>query len=212
MRGRQTLAAVSATFVALLMILTSGAYAWNKGHFTGISSGSFATLPLDIDDDSCLFNGSTYTCTDLSTEGSGIGTSTGILKGSGTGQSVVEQVPVVGTGCLIDPSGIQSCTLGASTDACEYTYVGGSYVNRDNKGDLVFGFINAGGSNCVDFSSFPPKFSASSSGTINGGTGKYAGSTGTFTARTTGQILSEDLQGHAFGWFIQATAGIATIP
>jgi len=211
MRSREIPATTSAMLLTLL-ILTSGAYAKSKsGTFSGTYSGSFATIPLDIDNEGCTTVSGITTCTDLSTETNAAGTSKGILKGSFTHQAVFEAIPVAGSGCLIDSS-VQSCTLGASTDACEATFVGGSFVNRDSDGDLTFGFATPGGSLCIDFSSPPFNFSETINWSITGGTGKLTGVTGTFSATGTGQFLSIDMQGHDFGWFTETRTGSATLP
>ena len=210
MYRRQFLVTATALFVAFF-ILTSGARA-ASGSFNGSESGSFATIPLDIDDDSCVIVSGVTTCTGLSIETNLFGAYTGFTKANYSSQAVAESAPVPGTGCLIDTS-IQGCTLGSSTDACEYSYEGGSFVNRlQASGVLLYGTFNAGGSICVDYSTFPFNFSAADGGTITGGTGTAAGVSGTFTFSANGQIMNLDLQGHQFGWFSDTSSGFLSKP
>jgi hypothetical protein len=232
MRSRLILAVISAVVLTVSLGVHTAIAGTRK--FTSTLSGSFVTVPLDLDNDSCTTVSGITICTDLSSYGNYAGNDTGggIVAGPFTGQNVGEFSPVAGTGCLIDPTHIQSCTLGTSTDACEYVGEGGSFVNRKSatpssppprgdlaqnlaqnpNGDLEFGFFNPGGTACVDFSSFPFKFFISGSGVITGGTGKLAGITGSFSGTQTGQDLSVDGQGHDFGWFTATTSGTVTTP
>ena len=148
-------------------------------------------------------------CADLSSLGTFAGKqSGGIEAGELTGQSVNETEPVPGTGCLIAPAAIQSCTIGSVTNACEYQSVGGTVAARFSSTGDIETAKRISGTVCVDFSSgtgtLPPKlpfnFIVSSSFAITGGSGRFAGATGTITENDTGQLLSTDLQGHDFGW------------
>jgi hypothetical protein len=204
--------------ITIGLILTTGLCeadsAAKSKSFTVSVSGTLVTVPLDVDSDSC---GSTapFVCTDLSgyTNYSGKVTGGGSVAGPFTGQSVGEIAPVAGTGCSINPTGQKACTVGAATDACAYTYEGGSFANQKSAtGDLFFGSITPGGSECINFDSsgsfaLPYPVVATINGTIAGGTGKLTGTTGTFTETVSGQILSIDLQGHDFGWFTATIKG-----
>jgi hypothetical protein len=134
------------------------------------------------------------------------------MSGPFTGQSVTEDSAVPGTGCSINKAQ-KSCTLGAVTDACEYTWEGGSFTNQKSAtGDLVFGSLTPGGTVCVDFNSagggaLPYNFSAIRNWMIAGGTGNLKGTTGTFTQTVSGQVLSIDQQGHHFAWFTSTSQG-----
>jgi len=79
-------------------------------------------------------------------------------------------------------------------------------------GDILYGYTKAGGTVCIDYNAgdgfaLPYNYSYTANGVISGGTGKLAGSTGTFTNTGTGQIMSSDYQGHNFGWNTGTTAG-----
>jgi len=162
-------------------------------------------------------------CTDLSGLGTFAGKqSGGIEAGEFTGQGVNAAEPVPGTGCLFAPTTIQSCTIGSVTNACEFRFVPG--------GTLAFRFSSTGdietlkrisGTQCVDVSggtgTLPPKLPfnviTSASLAITGGSGKFAGATGTLTeTQTAGQILSIDLQDHSFGWFQISYTGTINKP
>jgi hypothetical protein len=87
-------------------------------------------------------------------------------------------------------------------------------VVRLKGGDLRF-FTSTSFTECVDFSSgtppFPANFTVADTGT--GGTGKFEGSTGTFTAKGTGAILSADASGaRLFGWDHVTYTSTTTLP
>ena len=190
-----------------------GATASKSKGFTAAFSGTSVTVPLDIDLDSCS-NTVPSTCTDSSSYANYTGkiTGGGSFSGPFSGQAVEELVPEAGTGCSLNPTGWKSCTLGTATDACEFSIAGGSFVNQKSTGDLAYGSITPGGTECVDYNSSggfatPYKFSQSSNWAVTGGTGKLSGSTASFTNTIAGQILSNDLQGHNFNWFAATTKG-----
>jgi hypothetical protein len=172
--------------------------------FKSTFSGTSVSTALDLDGDSCT--GTPPVCTDLSDLLTFAGKqSGGIEVGQFTGQGVSEIDPVSGTGCLIAPGAIKSCTLGAVTNACEFQKVGveSIVVRYSSSGDILTGIVpSGGGTACIDFST--GNFAGSDSGSLTGGSGKFAGVTGTFTTSFNGQTLSSDPQGHSFGWF-QAT-------
>jgi hypothetical protein len=181
--------------------------------FTCHASGTAVSVPVDIDSDSCFTaeNGATV-CTDTSGYGNfGFKCSPG---GRGTGTNVFEFKPVSGSGCNIlgTAEPIASCTLANSSEAgCEFqSVVGGAEVDRnDNTGDLTFATANI--TLCLDLSSGPPfNFTASANDTITGGTGANTGATGSATAQVDGQILIDDLAGHAYSWSEGTSTGTIT--
>lgn len=183
--------------------------------FTGSSAGTFVSVPLDLDNDSCTSVSGVTVCSDLSGYNTGFGTitSTGAINGSYSGQSVDEAAPVAGTGCSINPTGQQSCTLGAATDACAYSWEAGSGVaQKSGTTSLLIASVTPGGSLCINFNSaggfaLPYNYSNKLTVKITGATGTLKGITGSFTQTTTGQILGNDLQGHEFGWFSATQSG-----
>jgi hypothetical protein len=198
--------------VAILLSLASQRVEAAGNEFTSTFSGTFVTTALDLDGDSCT--GTPPVCTDLSFLDTIAGkTSGGIGGGQFTGQSVVELEGVSGTGCLIASNTIKSCTLGAAANACEFQSVGvGSKADRySSTGDILTGIVPPGGETlCVDFST--GNHAGSASGSITGGSGKFAGVTGTFTESFNGKTLSSDSQGHAFGWFQAELTGTVAKP
>ena len=175
--------------------------------FKGTFSGSSANIPLDIDVDSCTTTGGVTVCTDMSALGSLAGKqSGGIEAGHFTFQGVSETDAVAGTGCLLSPTQ-QSCTLGSVTNACEYQYVGGSGATRfSSTGDILTSTLTSG-TLCIDYSNgtgttiqLPFNVTGSDTSNLTGGSGKFAGATGTSTSQFNGQVLSADFQGHAFSW------------
>ena len=201
--------------VLLLLLGFHRADAAATNSFTANFSGTIVSVALGIDNDSCT-SSSPFTCTDLS----GYSNYSGNIEAGGrmsgpplTGQSVTEDSAAPGTGCSISPKTQKSCTLGAVTDACEYTWEGGSFTNQKSAtGDLVFGSLTPGGTVCVDFNSaggfaLPYNFSATRNWVIAGGTGNLNGITGTFTQTVSGQVLSIDQQGHHFAWFTSTSRG-----
>jgi hypothetical protein len=204
--------------ITIGLILTTGiceaGSAAKSKSFTSSFSGTSVSVPLDVDSDSC---GSTapFVCADFSGYANYSGKITGGGSASGpfTGQTVSEVAPVAGTGCSINPSDQKACSLGTATDGCAYTFEGGSFaIQKSATGEIMFGSITPGGSECINFNSsgafaLPYPVSATFDGTIAGGTGKLTGITGAFTETVTGQILSIDLQGHDFGWFTATVKG-----
>jgi hypothetical protein len=198
--------------VAILLSLASQRVEAAGNEFTSTFSGTFVTTALDLDGDSCT--GTPSVCTDLSYLDSIAGkTSGGIGGGQFTGQSVVELQPVPGTGCAFALTTIKSCTLGSVTNACEFQSVGvGSKADRySSTGDILTGSIPVGGETLC-FDSSTGNHAGSASGSITGGSGKFAGATGTFTESFNGKTLSSDPQGHGFGWFQAELTGTVTRP
>jgi hypothetical protein len=98
----------------------------------------------------------------------------------------------------------------------EFTLVGGVGVERVTAtGDLLF-FKETSATACQDFSTFPTPpfpFFDTETGVITGGTGKYFGATGTFTAAAKGATLSADATGaRIFGWFENKVVTTVTVP
>ena len=198
--------------VAILLSLASQRVEAADNEFTSTFSGTFVTTAFDLDGDSCA--GTPPVCTDLSFLDTIAGkTSGGIGGGQFTGQSVVELQPVPGTGCAFALNTIQSCTLGAVTNACEFRSVGvGSKADRySSTGDILTGIVPPGGETLC-FDSSTGNHAGSASGTITGGSGKFAGVTGTFTESFSGKTLSSDPQGHSFGWFQAELTGTVIKP
>jgi hypothetical protein len=192
----------------------------NSLKFKGTFSGSGPSVPLDTDVDSCTTTGGVTVCTDLSGITSGAGMqSGGIEAGDFTFQIVGETDAVAGTGCLLAPTAIQSCTLGSVTNACEYQYMGGSKATRfSSTGDILASTLTSGTS-CIDFSNgtgttiqLPFDVTGSQTFNLTGGSGKFASATGTSTSNFTGQILSADFQGHAFAWVQGSDEGTVVKP
>jgi hypothetical protein len=198
--------------VAILLSLASQRVEAAGNEFTSTFSGTFVTTAFDLDGDSCM--GTPPVCTDLSFLDTIAGkTAGGIGGGQFTGQSLVELVGVPGTGCAFAPTAIKSCTLGTVANACEFQSVGvGSKADRySSTGDILTGIIPSGGETLC-FDSATGNHAGSASGSITGGSGKFAGVTGTFTESFNGKTLSSDPQGHSFGWFQAQLTGTVTGP
>jgi hypothetical protein len=168
-------------------------------------SGTGFSVPIDLDGNgtSCTTVGLVTTCPNDSFSSNYSGKATGSFGGPFTGQNVDETVPVSGTGCLFAPTTIQSCTLGAVTNACEFQYVaGGSGANIRSATNSVESYIITGGTLCLDVSSgLPFNFAGTQTFSVSGGTGEFKGVTGSGTVTFTGQETSEDHAGHGFSWF-----------
>jgi hypothetical protein len=172
---------------------------------TGSFSGTGFTVPIDLDGDSttCTTVGSVTTCPDDSFSSTYVSQAIGMFGGTYTGQNVSESVPVSGTGCLIAPATIQSCTLGAVTNACAFQYIpGGTGANIRSATRSVETYTITSGTICLDFSSgLPFNFAGSQSFTLTGGTGEFKGVTGSGIVTFTGQETSADPASHGFSWF-----------
>jgi hypothetical protein len=188
--------------------------------FKGTFSGTGADIPIDLDSDSCTTSGGVTVCADFSGLFTfGGKTSGGVGSGHFTGQGLLESDAVPGTGCKFASFSlpIHSCTIGSVTSGCEFQLAGASSVFRDSAtGDLeIFQLAASPPSTvCVDLTSGVPPFNIIGTEHLNimGGTGKFAGVTGTFTATDVGQTLSSDAAGHGFGWFSETFAGTETRP
>jgi hypothetical protein len=162
---------------------------------TGRFSGSFIAANFDFDhaDGSTPASTNTFAGEDS-------------RFGEFTGQSVTE-VAADGHTCT-PPSGV-------ARTGTEFAAVGHEkVVVRLKGGDLRF-FTGTSFTQCIDFTSgtppFPANFSVADTGT--GGTGKFEGSTGTFTAKGTGAILSVDASGaRLFGWDQVTYTSTTTLP
>jgi hypothetical protein len=81
---------------------------------------------------------------------------------------------------------------------------------------LLFSTITPGGGGCIDFNApsfalpWPLTFTINS--TYAGGTGRFAGATGSSVGSGVGAVLIEDLRGNSFGWFSNSFAGTITAP
>jgi hypothetical protein len=171
---------------------------------TGSFSGTSVNVPVDIDGNgtSCTTSGNFTTCPDDSSASTSTGNSTGVFGGPFTGQDVNEIVPVSGTGCIIAPTTIASCTLGAITNACEFQYVaGGSGASIRSATGSVLVHTITGGTICIEGTTGPPfNFAFTQTVSFSGGTGEFTGVTGTGTSVGTGQITTFDFAGHGFSW------------
>jgi hypothetical protein len=198
--------------VAILLSLASQRVEAADKKFKSTFSGTFVTTAFDLDADSCT--GTPPVCTDLSFVDTIAGkTSGGIEAGQFTGQSVLELDPVSGKGCAIGPTTIKGCTLGTVANACEFQNVGVESIAErySSTGDILTATVPSGGETlCLDTST--GKHAGSATGSITGGTGKFAGVTGTFTESFQGQTLSSDPQGHAFGWIKAKLTGTVMEP
>jgi hypothetical protein len=193
------------SFLALQTVEAVGA----PLNFHGTLSGSGASVTMDIDNDAC---GTSFICTESSSFNSFTGTQTGGIEvGAFTGQSVGETDPVPGTGCLFDPTHVQGCTLGTVTNACKFQFVGGAAAVRySSTGDIVTSKL-VSGTECLDVShGLPFNFAGSSTDAITGGSGKFAGASGTIHERFSGQVLTNDFNGHGFAWFKDSFTGTIT--
>jgi hypothetical protein len=100
-----------------------------------------------------------------------------------TGQGVSQSVPVFENGALVD------CTLPDGTSGKKFTLVGHLAITRfDRTGDLLFekgepGALNA----CVSFAA--GRFHEEGEVTITGGTGQFAGASGTEKVQVDGGFL-----------------------
>jgi len=155
----------------------------------------------------CRIAGTTFTTAmDLDGDGSDQ-TSVATYQGRANmspyrGQGVSEAKPTPGTGCSLNPSSQSSCTLGSVTNACQYDYVAGFSANRDDATGDIETFKRASGSLCIDFTSGPPfKVAGTVTDNITGGTGPFAGATGSITTQVWGEILGMDPEGRGFGWY-----------
>jgi hypothetical protein len=166
------------------------------------SSGSSAGINFDPDRDNPAH---------VSSLGNGAGDSN---LGKFTAQSVTEFDPVpFSSGPHCSPISVfQGCTIDGITNGCEFQAVGGATVQRfDSTGDLMF-IKNTGGTVCLNLTDgFPKDVSGTLTGIITGGTGRFAGVTGSPTATVKGQQLLGDGP-HAFSWAEQTTDGTLTFP
>jgi len=161
--------------------------AFAGGHYS--SSGTSFTVPMDVDGDGPAQSSvATY-----SGKGSG---------GQFVGQGVSEFKAHPGTGCKIAPTTQAACVLNGVSDACEYDSEGGVSANTYKGTGDVQTFKRSSGSICIDFDSGPPY---NTDGTvvdvITGGTGRFAGSTGSITTHVWGQMLTLDSAGNGFSWY-----------
>ena len=90
-------------------------------------------------------------------------------------------------------------------------------ATQESTGDQLFGKIRSGAL-CINYSRFPFTLTASGENEIIGGTGRYAGATGTATFKSVGSYLQFGFKGGAngpfggFGQFTFTSAGTLTLP
>jgi hypothetical protein len=111
-----------------------------------------------------------------------------------------------------------TCTLpgGVAGAGTEFALVADVQVSRFTAtGDLLF-TKGTSATLCEDFSTSPTPpfpFIFTETGVVTGGTGKYSGATGTFTATGDGATLSVDATGaRLFGWFENKEVTTLTVP
>lgn len=201
--------------MTVLIFVVGGVVHAGTKRFKASISGTTVNIPLDLDADSCTTSGGLTVCTDFSTYFTSSAKATGSIGGANTGQAVEEYDRVSGSGCTImgAPAPIAGCTLrGSRETGCEFKSVASAIVLRAMAtGDLIFETQST--TVCEDLSSGPPfNVTAAAHGTITGGTGKFSGATGTFTAAARGQVLVSDPAGHGFGWFAASSIGTVTTP
>jgi hypothetical protein len=117
------------------------------------------------------------------------------------GQTIGENVFVSGTGCYLDPTHIQGCTVGTVTDGCLMESVGETGVNINRQtGSMLFD-KSTSEQTCFDFDSgLPEEFQGTATFQITGGNGRFAGASGTSSETFHGEIMRADPAGHSFSW------------
>jgi hypothetical protein len=205
---------LSAAVWLLLILVSTGANAQTTYHFTSTLSGSAVQVPIDLDGTHCTSVNGIVNCPADSDLFTGGGTITGGPEpGQFTNQSVTETMPVSGTGCAVAPSSIKGCSIGSVTDGCLYKIIGGNVVNRQmTTGDLLFAKLSSGAL-CIDFdTALPWNLTGNNQFSFIGGTGRFAGATGSGTVSFKGQILQNDPQGHGMSWDAGSITGTIMIP
>ncbi len=170
----------------VLLAAQSAAFA-DGGHFS--TSGTSYTVPMDVDGDGPAQSSiATY---------SGKGTG-----GQFSGQGVSEFAPHPGTGCKLAPTTQAACTLNGVTDACQYDSEGGVSANTYQGTLEIQTFKRLSGSICIDFSNGAPyRTDGTVVDVMTGGTGRFAGKTGTITTHVWGQMMTMDSAGNGFSWY-----------
>jgi hypothetical protein len=213
MRGFRRISLSAAVWLLLILVRT-GANAQTTYNFTSALSGSSAQVPIDLDGTNCTTVNGRVTCPADSILFTGGGTITGGPEpGQFTNQSVRETIPVSGTGCSVAPSSIKGCSIGSVTDGCLYQNIGGNVVNRQvTTGDLLLAKVTSG-KLCINFdTALPWSFTGNNRFSFIGGTGRFAGATGSGTVSFKGQILQNDQQGHGMSWDTGSVTGRITVP
>jgi hypothetical protein len=205
---------LSAAVWLLLILIGTGANAQTTFNFTSTLSGSAVQVPIDLDGTNCTTANGIVTCpadSDLFTGGGKI--TGGPEPGQFSSQSVTETIPISGTGCSVAPGSIKGCAIGSVTDGCLYKNIGGNVVNRQmTTGDLLFAKL-ASGKLCINFdTALPWSFTGNNNFSFIGGTGKFAGATGSGTVSFKGQILQNDPQEHGMTWDTGSVTGTITVP
>ncbi len=198
----------------LLILVRTGANAQTTYNFTSTVSGSSAQVPIDLDGTNCTTMNGILICPADSNLFTGGGTITGGPEpGQFTSQSVTETIPVPGTGCSVAPSSIKGCSIGSVKDGCLYKNIGGNVVNRQvTTGDLLIAKLTSG-KLCINFdTALPWSFTGNNQFSFIGGTGGFAGATGSGTVSFTGQILQNDQQGHGMNWDTGSVTGTIMVP
>jgi hypothetical protein len=189
--------------VGFLLCKTTDAKDSNE-QISGSFSGSSVTTGFDFDNDS-------------STDQSGDLIAAGKQNGGGafTLRLVNELDLVPGTGCGAFPA--EGCNIDGVNDGCLFTVVGGAGAFRfDASGDISTLQIT-GGTACINPNSasgvLPPFDSTyTQNWSFKGGSGKFAGTTGSGVVTGKGQITSLDQPGHSFSWDDGTYTGTISTP
>jgi hypothetical protein len=171
---------------------------------SGSYSGSTATTGFDFDNDNP---------SDQSGDLSAAGTQQG--AGQFNMRRVTEIEPVPGSGCGAFPA--KGCNIDGVTDGCLFTSVGSFGAFRFNSSGDILIFQQTGGTTCINPNTAsgvtPPfDFTATLNWSFNGGSGKFAGVTGSAVDTESGQVTVLDHAGHSFGWNAGTYTGTLTQP
>jgi hypothetical protein len=140
-------------------------------------------------------------------EGTGIGTLTGKSnKGKFSGVFI--------GGTVLTSPVPTPCTLPDGGAGTSNTVLGSVVIFRfDSKGDQLFGVSPSGGGTECDGTAGPPtSYDGTLRFSITGGTGRFAGASGTLTEHYYGQYLVFLTEGGIFGWVADQFSGTITTP
>jgi hypothetical protein len=187
---------------------TVGAASASTVNVSGSLSGTSVTVPFDLDKDSSSGAGDSVQSTAAGKQNVG---------GEFTSQAVTEGDPKPGAGCSTAHTTQAGCTIDGVTNGCLYNLVGGVGVMRFTLNGDISSFQVTGGTECIDFNSskgFAPPFNFSITEAIayTGGSGRFAGTSGSGTFTGSGRILAADPGFHAFSWFQATYTATMTMP
>jgi hypothetical protein len=212
-----TLAAVLFTFGLLLTatvqaeestITTSSMESGTTVNISGSLSGTSITVPFDLDKDSSTGTGNSVQSTAAGQQNVG---------GGFTSQAVTEGDPKPGTGCSVALTTQAGCAVDGVTNGCLYNIVGGVGALRFNSDGDISSFQVTGGTECIDFNSakaFAPPFNYTIAEDVGftGGSGEFAGTSGSGIFTGSGRILATDSELHVFSWFQATYTATMTMP